>query len=219
MWYFDGQIIKTPKTMVINDITHPPGIFRDSDTLTSLGIKLYSEVTPDFRYYTNGAYTVDTSGAEVVGTYAGVAKDVATLKAGMLDVINSQVSSKQGDIDWYWTRADKGGTAVPSNIKTYATTIYSEQSTKEGEVAALDTLDKIKEYENRPHTEIRKDEVLYTSSDSETQGESPTKSVGDFKEYHASDTTSSARSINMLDHWTANPTDEVDPAFVSLTAD
>ena len=36
MWYFNGQTIKTPKAMVISDITHPPGIFRDSAMLTSL---------------------------------------------------------------------------------------------------------------------------------------------------------------------------------------
>ena len=203
MWYFNGQTIKTPKAMVISDITHPPGIFRDSATLTSLGIKPYREVTPDSRYYNTGAYTVDESGAEVVGTYAGVAKDVATLKTGMLETISSQVASKQGAIDWYWARADKGGTAVPSNIATYATTIYTEQATKEGEVAALDTLDKIKEYENRPHTEVRK--VKHTA-------ENGTVTYGP-------DTVSSTREINMLQHWTANPTDEVDPAFVSLTAD
>ena len=203
MWYYNSQIIKTPKAMVISDITYPRGIFRDAATLSSLGIKPYSEVTPDNRYYWNGAYTVDTSGAEVVGTYAGTARDVATLKTGMLDTINSQVSSKQGAIDWYWARADKGGTAVPANIATYATTIYSEQATKESEVAALDTLDKIKVYENKPHTEVRK--VKHTSAEG--------------VETYGPETESSAREINMLMHWTANPTDEADPAFVSLTAD
>jgi len=199
MWYFNGETIKTPKAMVISGVTHPPGIFRDSAMLTSLGIKPYSEVTPNNRYYNNGAYTVDTSGAEVVGTYAGTARDVATLKASMLDTINSQVASKMGDIDWYWARADKGGTAVPANIATYATTIYTEQTTKETEVAALDTLAKIITYEAKPHTEVRK-----VDNGDGTYG--PT-------------TESSAREINMLLHWTANPTDEADPAFVSLTAD
>jgi hypothetical protein len=194
MWYYNAQIIKTPKTMVISDITYPRAIFRDSGTLVSLGIKPYSIVTPDSRYYHTGAYTVDTSGAEVVGTYAGTARDVATLKASMLSTINSQVASKQGAIDWYWARADKGGTAVPANIATYATTIYTEQATKESEVAALSTLDAIKLYEATPYTEVRK------------------TGVGD-------ETESSARHINMLHHWTANPTDEVDPLFVSLTAD
>ncbi len=57
MWYFNGQTIKTPKEMVIDDITYPRAIFRNSDTLASLGIKPYREVTPDSRYYWNGAFT------------------------------------------------------------------------------------------------------------------------------------------------------------------
>jgi len=203
MWYFNGQIIKHPKAMVISGITHPRQIFRDSDTLTSLGIKPYREVTPDSRYYWNGAFTVDESGDEVVGTYAGTARDVATLKTGMLATINSQVASKQGAIDWYWVRADKGHTAVPSAISTYATTIYTEQATKEGEVAALSTLDAIIEYENRPHTEVRK-VAIYDDEGNVSYGD---------------ETTSATRHINMCKHWTANPNDEVDPAFVSLTAD
>ncbi len=94
---------------------------------------------------------------------------------------------------------------MPSAISTYATTIYSEQATKETEVAALDTLAKIIEYEARAYTEVRKDPVYNED--------------GSFKEWHASDTTSSAREINMLNHWTANPNDEVDAGLVSLTAD
>ena len=199
MWYFNSQTIKTPKSLTISDITYPKAIFRDKDLLSSLGIKPYRETTPDSRYYHNGAFTLDESGAEVVGTYAGTAKDVDTLKERMLGVINSQVASKQGAIDWYWARADKGHTAVPANIATYATTIYSEQATKEGEVNALSTLDAIKLYEAKPHTEVRK-----------VQNEDGT---------YGPATTSSTRHINMLQHWTANPTDEVDEAFVSLTAD
>ena len=199
MWYFNSQTIKTPKSLTISDITYPKAIFRDKDLLSSLGIKPYREVTPNSRYYHNGAFSLDESGAEVVGTYAGTARDVDTLKENMLDTINSQVASKQGSIDWYWARADKGGKAVPSEISDYATTIYSEQATKESEVAALTTLEEIIEYENRAYTEVRK-----VDNGDGTYG--PT-------------TTSSAREINMLTHWTANPTDEVDEAFVSLTAD
>ena len=199
MWYYNGEIIKTPKAMQISDLKYSKGLFHDTAKMAELGIKPYSEVTPDNRYYTNGAYTVDTSGAEVVGTYAGTAIAVATLKAKMLGVINGQVKDKLSVIDWYWARADKGGTAVPSAISTYATTIYSEQSTKESEVAALDTLAKIIEYEARAYTEVRKD-------------------LKDDGTYHASNTTSTAREINMLNHWTVNP-NEVDAGRVSLTAD
>jgi hypothetical protein len=203
MWYFNGEIIKTPKTMVISDITHPKAIFRDSDMLTSLGIKPYSEVTPNSRYYSRGELTLDTSGDEVVATYAGADRGVDALKENMLESIDSTVAAMQGSIDWYWLRADKGGKAVPSEISDYATTIYSEQATKESEVAALTTLEEIMEYENRPHTEVRKVAVY------DDEGN---VSYGDETESHT-------RHINMCMHWTANPNDEVDPAFVSLTAD
>jgi len=203
MWYFNGQIIKTPKAMVISDVTHPKGIFRDSATLTSLGIKAYREVTPDSRYYWNGEFTVDTSGSEVVGTYASTARDVATLKANMLEKARSAVASRLAEIDWYWSRAAKGGTAVPSNIATYATALYSEHETIKTAINAISDLAGVIAYENKPHTETRK--VATYNED------------GSFKEY--SGTTTHTRNIDMCTHFTANPTDEVDPAFVSLVAD
>jgi hypothetical protein len=117
MWYYNGEIIKTPKAMVINDLKYSKALFSDATKMAELGIKPYSEVTPDSRYYWNGAYTVDTSGSEVVGTYASTAKDVATLTADMLVETNNVVTSRMSAIDWYWVRASKsGGTAVPSAI-------------------------------------------------------------------------------------------------------
>jgi hypothetical protein len=203
MWYYNSQIIKTPKAMEIGDVLYPKAIFRDSAQLTALGIKPYSEVTPDSRYYWNGAYTVDTSGAEVVGTYAGTARDVATLKTGMLAKTNSAVASRLEAIDWYWSRAAKGGTAVPSNIATYATALYSEHETIKTAIAALDTIAKIKTYENKPHTETRK--VKNTAEDGTVT--------------YGPATTTATRHIDMCTHFSANPTDEADPAFVSLVAD
>ena len=203
MWYFNGQTIKTPKAMVISDITHPPGIFRDSAMLTSLGIKPYSETTPDSRYYHNGAYTVDASGAEVVGTYASTARDLATLRTRMLEDANSAAASRHAAIDWYWSRADKGGTAVPANIATYATALYSEHESIKTAIAACDTLAKIMAYEAKPHTETRK--VKHTAENGDVT--------------YGPDTETSTRHINMCTHYSVNPADEVDPAFVSLVAD
>ena len=203
MWYFNGQIIKTPKSMEISDVLYPRTIFRDSTTLTSLGIKAYREVTPDARYYWNGEFTVNTSGSEVVGTYASTARDVATLKVNMLEKARTSVAIRLADIDWYWSRAAKGGTAVPSNISTYATTLYSEHETIKTAINAISDLAGVIAYENKPHTETRK--VATYNED------------GSFKEY--SGTTTHTRNIDMCTHFTANPTDEVDPAFVSLVAD
>ena len=203
MWYFNGQIIKTPKSMEISDVLYPRTIFKDSTTLTSLGIKAYREVTPDSRYYWNGSFTVDTSGSEVVGTYASTARDVATLKANMLAKARSAVASRHAEIDWYWSRAAKGGTAVPSNISTYATTLYSEHETIKTAINAISDLAGVIAYENKPHTETRK-VAVYDDDGNVSYG---------------SDTYTLTRNIDMCTHFTANPTDEVDPAFVSLVAD
>ena len=205
MWYYNSQIIKTPKAMQIGDLKYSKALFKDTAKMAELGIKPYREVTPDSRYYYNGAYTVDTSGDEVVGTYAGTAKTAASLTPNMLVQTKDVVASKMEAIDWYWVRASKsGGTAVPSAIATYSAALYTEYAAKKTEIAALDTLAKIIEYENRAYTEVRKDEVLNAD--------------GTFKEYHASDTSSFAREINMVLHYTVHP-DNADAGQVSLTAD
>ena len=205
MWYFNGEIIRTPKVMTIGDKRYPKEIFQDSSTLSSLGIKPYRSVVPDSRYYSTGSYSVDTSGSEVVGTYAGVARDVATLKSNMLQKTENHVAGLHAKIDWYWIRASKsGGASVPSAIATYSAALYSEYNTKKTEIAALNTLAKIKEYEARAYTEVRKVEVYNED--------------GTFKEYHASNTTSHAREIDMTTHFTTHP-DDTDAGQVSLTAD
>ena len=203
MWYYNANIIKTPKSLTVNGVTYPPAVFRNTDLLSSLGVVPYREERVDQRYYWIGGLTIDTSGAEAVGTYASIDRDVDKLKEGMLDTINSQVASKQGAIDWYWQRASKGGKAVPADIQTYADTIYYEQNEKEAEVNALTTLEEIIDYENKPFTETRK-VAIYDDEGNVSYGD---------------ETETNTRHINMLKHWTANPTDEVDPAFVSLTKD
>ena len=205
MWYFNSQIIKTPKAMQIGDLKYSRGLFKDAAKMAELGIKPYSEVTPNDRYYTRGAYSVDTSGAEVVGTYAGTARTVSDLTANMLDQTKSTITSAMERIDWYWVRASKsGGEAVPSAIATYSAALYTEYAAKKTEIAALDTLAKVIEYEGRAYTQV--DKVKTYNED------------GSFKEYHASNTTSFAREIDMVTHYTVHP-DDVDAGQVSLTAD
>jgi len=201
MWYFNSETIKHPKTMVINNVTYPKTIFRDSSTLTSLGIKPMRIVTVDSRYYWDGAYTIDASGDEVVGTYAGTAKDVATLKAGMLSKANAHAAVLHEAIDWYWSRTAKGGTAVPSSVATYATALYSEHETIKTAIANCSDLAAVIVYENKPHTLTRK--VKNTAEDG--------------TETYGPETTTHTIEIDLCTHFSVNPTDAVDPAFVSLT--
>jgi hypothetical protein len=198
MWLYNSTIIKTPKSITVGDITYPSAIFRDAELLESLGVTPYSETRVDNRYYWTGNVTI----VDGLGTYEAIPRDVEQLKEGMLGTINSQVSSIQGGIDWYWARASKGGKAVPADIQTYADTIYAEQVTKEAEVTALTTLEDVMLYEATPYTEVRR--VKHTSDDG--------------VETYGPETEESNRHINMTMHWTTNPMDDVDPAFVSLVA-
>jgi hypothetical protein len=78
-----------------------------------------------------------------VGTYEAVAKDVDHLKNNMLSTVKSVAGSLQSHVDWYWSRAAKGGTAVPTAIATHATAIYTMMDAKESAIAALTTLDEV----------------------------------------------------------------------------
>ena len=203
MWYYNSQIIVRPKDMVINDLRYPKSIFRDSTQLTALGIKPYREVTPDNRYFDNGAYSVDTSGDEAVGTYLGHGKDTDSLTKNMLKTIKTELTSKLASTDWYYLRKLRTGTDVPVEIQDYSDTLYSEYDTKKSEISAMNKISQIEEYENRAHTEVRK--VKSYNSDGKT--------------IYGPKTESATRHINMVNHWTSNPNDDVDPSFVSLTAD
>ena len=123
----------------------------------------------------------------------------------MLVETKNAVTSRHDRIDWYWVRASKsGGTAVPSAIATYSAALYTEYAAKKTEIAALNTLAKVIEYESRAYTQVDKVQTLNED--------------GSFKEYHASETTSTAREIDMVTHYTVHP-DDIDAGLVSLTAD
>ena len=203
MWYYNGEIIKTPKTMTIGDLQYSKELFQDADKMAELGIKNYRSVTPDSRYFKNGAYSVDESGDEVVGTYAAKGKDTDSLTKNMLNTIKSQLTSKLKATDWYYLRKLRTGTDVPADIQDYSDTLYSEYDTKKSEISAMNKISQIEEYENRPHTLVSK--VESTNSDGKT--------------IYGPKTASVTRHINMVNHWTSNPNDDVDPSFVSLTAD
>ena len=202
MWYYDSQIIKTPKTITIDSLRYGKTVFLDSSKLKELGIKPYREITPDNRYFYNGTYTVDTSGDEVVGTYAQIGKDTDSLTKNMLNIIKSQLTSKLQATDWYYLRKLRTGTDVPSDIQDYSDALYSEYDTKKSEISAMNKISQIEEYENRPYTQVRK-----------------VKSYKNNKTIYGPETESATIHINMINHWTSNPDDDVDPAFVSLTAD
>jgi len=190
MWQYNGEVIKTAKEMVINNVRYPKQIFKDADLLASLGITSYTpEAVADQRYYWN---TTDNP------------KDVAELKKNMVSKVKAQVGARLSQTDWMVIRATDGGTAVPSDVATYRTAIRAEGNTKETEINELVSIDDVIAYENASYTEVRK--VKHTADDG--------------TETYGPETESFTRSIDKCMHFNAtDPLAEVDPAFVSLTED
>ena len=203
MWYYNAEIIRTPKTMTILGLQYSKDLFQDADKMAELGIKRYREVTPDGRYFNNAGYSIDTSGDEVVGTYASSGKDTGDLTKRMLSSIKINLTNRLAETDWYYLRKLRTGTDVPSDIQDYSDTLYSEYDTKKTEISAMNKISQIEEYENRPHTVITK--IKTTNADG--------------KQIYGPKTESATIHINMVNHWTSNPDDDIDPSFVSLTAD
>ena len=205
MWFVGntetGFTVNKARGLTIGDVQYPRNIFVlwSKEELAAIGIKPYSETRLDSRYYNQGALTRTESDGEIVGTYAAIDKDVDTLKATMLQSVKSIAGSLQSQVDWYWSRAAKGGTAVPSDVATHATAIYTVMDAKESAIAAMTTLDEVKAYQNKPMVETRK--IKHTSDEG--------------VETYGPETETHDREVDQVTHgW---PTlEEADPAFVSL---
>ena len=205
MWFVGetetGFIVNKPRGLTIDSIQYPRNIFAlwSKAELAAIGILPYSETKPDTRYYNSGALTRALVGDEVVGTYATHDKDADSLKEAMLSSVKAQASSLQSAVDWYWSRASKGGKAVPVEVQAHATAIYTEMDAKEADIAALTTLADVIAFQNTPMTETRY--IKHTSDEG--------------VETYGPETETSDRSVDNTTHgW---PSLEVDPAFVSIT--
>ena len=214
MWYVDSiGLIKTPRGVTISGIQHPRNIFTlwSKADLAAIGIKPASIASVDSRYNNTGELTWDTSGAEVVGTYATTAKAVAALKTDMKATVKSLASSTLAPSDWMHLRGGDGGTAMPDDWKTYRAAVRATSNTKETEIDALADLDAVKAYEAHPVTYTR---LTATSS----------KSIPPVISWGAPNVTSDT-TVNKVswmeegdhaDSWPTAPDFESDPSFVSV---
>jgi len=206
MWFVGntetGFVVNKPRGLTIGDVQYPRNIFAlwSKSELADIGVKPYSETRLDSRYYNQGALTRTESDGEIVGTYAAINKDVDQLKATMLGTVKSIAGSLQSSVDWYWSRAAKGGTAVPAAIATHATAIYTVMEAKESAISALSDLAAVIVYQNTPMIETRK--VKHTADDG--------------AETYGPETYTANHEVDQVTHgW---PSLEVDSAFVSIVA-
>ena len=201
-----NEVVRTmvhPIDMEVDGVTHPKSIFTkwSADDLKDIGIYPYSENSINSRYHFSGELTYTVNGDDVVGSYATIDRDVASVKAIMIGQSREAASQLLSKHDWMAIREMEGGEAMPADVKTYRADVRAESNTKEAEINALADMDAIKAYEATSYTEVRK----VWDNDAEDWG---------------SDTESHTRHMNMTTYYVAvDPTADVDPAFVSLTKD
>jgi len=205
MWFVGntetGFVVNKARGLTIGDVQYPRNIFVlwSKEELAAIGIKPYSETRLDSRYYNQGALTRAETDGEIVGTYAAIDKDVDALKDTMLQSVKSIAGSLQSQVDWYWSREAKGGTAVPSDVAAHATAIYTVMDSKETAIAAMTTLDEVKAYQNKPMVETRK--IKHTADDG--------------VETYGPETETHDREVDQVTHgWPS--LEDADPSFVSL---
>jgi hypothetical protein len=199
------KILNVASSVTINGVTHPKSIFTTwtKSDLASIGILPYIEERPDFRYYSAGSPTYSISETAVTATYNTVDRSVETLKADMLETIKSIAATRLAKTDWMVIRAAEGGAAVDADITTYRAAVRTASNDKEAEVNALTSLADVIAYQNQEYVEVRK--VVTSTDDGEVT--------------YGPETEEYTRMVNgATELWPADPQEEVDPAFVSLTA-
>ena len=155
MWHSDTLgVIRTPKEITVNGVTHPRQIFRkwSKAKLAELGITPARVVTPDQRYHNTGAETLTLVDGETVISYATTDRDVDQLKISMKSKVKQIAASTLAQSDWMRIREEDGGATMPADWKTYRSDVRAASNTKETEIDALVDLDAIKLYESTPGT-------------------------------------------------------------------
>ena len=150
MWHSDTLgVIRTPKEITVNGVTHPRQIFRkwSKAELAELGITPARVETPDQRYHNTGAETLTLVDGETVISYATTDRDVDQLKTSMKAKVKDIASSSLAKSDWMQHREAEGGTAMSADWKTYRANVRVTSNIKEGEIDALADLDAIKAYD------------------------------------------------------------------------
>jgi len=168
-----SKIYTRPTQIKINDINYPSNIFIlwSSSELKAIGI--YEVVIDntnlkDKEYYINTNQSFNFASDTVTATYGtATAKsldDVTDengninrgLKYKFKETINSQAGSILSDTDWMVIREADGGTAIPSNIKTWRASVRTKANsmcTQIDNASDVDALAALYEYD--PETNER----------------------------------------------------------------
>ena len=202
MWHSDTLgVIRTPKEITINGVTHPRQIFRkwSKAGLAELGITPARVVTPDHRYHNTGAETLTLVDGETVISYATTEKDVEGLKTQLVSKIKQNVGSLLSSSDWRVIREADGGTAMTDAWKTYRNEVRQHGNALEAGVEAFASVEAVRNFQNHVVVEVR-----YTS----TYDDEGNEIIGP-------ETEETSRSVDKTNWgWPVAPDAEADPYHV-----
>jgi hypothetical protein len=126
------QVFRTPSSIRIDDILHPPGMFSSSWTdaeRKAIGIYNYKEVNADFddRFYTLGTdeTSIDASAGLVTVTYTNAAKNLSSTKTARITTAKQQANSFLKDTDWQELAKLTRSRTIDSDVATYRAAVLT----------------------------------------------------------------------------------------------
>jgi len=153
------EILTRPKALTIGGVQYPSNIFSmwTEAELAVIGIVPVTVDTTnrkDQGYYTNTdiTYAYDTETGKATGTYGTAtamslndtgsgASLVRGLKYRHKANINPEAASLLQDTDWYTIREAEGGTAMPSNIKTWRAAVRTKANAMQAQIEGVANVD------------------------------------------------------------------------------
>ena len=152
-----SKIFTKPTQLTIGDIKYPRNIFQlwSESELKAIGI--YEVVQDDTNkkdkeYYTNTEQSFGFADNTVTASYGTpTAKDLNELKVSKKENLNAEAGGILQSTDWMVIREADGGTAMPSNIKTWRASVRTKANdmcTQIDNAADVDALAALYEYTN-----------------------------------------------------------------------
>ena len=163
-----SKIYSRPTQIKINDINYPSNIFMlwSSSELKAIGIyEIVIDNTnlKDKKYYINTNQSFNFASDTVTASYgtatakaiADVTDDDGNVTKGLKSIKKENLNAEAGSIlqstDWMVIREADGGTAMPSNIKTWRASVRTKANdmcTQIDNAADVDALAALYEYTN-----------------------------------------------------------------------
>ena len=145
------EVIPQPKSVTVNGVVHPKGIFGSSwtdDERKSLGIVpyVYEGSYIENMFYTSSEAAPAVEESRVVVKRTQSARDVAEIKATMKASVSKTLAGYLEQTDWIVIREQDNGTAKPADLAKWRTDLRAKAAALEtaidskSDVAALEAM-------------------------------------------------------------------------------